>query len=420
MTFQTEECYIRTAIQGCEDPVVKAVVKATDPAWFKSSAARIVVASMQGLMATGSPINPGSIIESGFIERDTISWLMKVADPSQPPGDIKKLSSTIKASYASVTTQRRVLEIVSGSGFNLARDGSTILQEVGRGMSMADSGRLRVMSLSESFAILESGKPLVDRERSKNKMITGIEACDSVIRSGAGRLGIVAAINSAGKSSFMTQAAVMTASAGDDALLVTLEMSHEEVHSRAIANMTGTSSWDIYSGGLCSPVTSRMREIASKVHTMAPGSGEDWTEMEAAIRTFHQERKLGLVIIDYFQLMSPPDMHRNGTRAQEMGEMSKAAKRLAQDLGICVILISQFNREVAEGVEPKIDMLRDTGQLENDCDFALLMWTCTTATCPPDARLIGCRIAKNRGGVKGGLFHMFFMPATSRYREATT
>jgi replicative DNA helicase len=99
--------------------------------------------------------------------------------------------------------------------------------------------------------------------------------------------------------------------------------------------------------------------------------------------------------------------------------MSKAAKRLAQELECSVILVSQFNREAEAGVEPKIDMLRDTGQLENDCDWAILMWE-IKGDAPQDNRKVGMRVAKNRGGKRGDLVHSFFNPSVNRFVDALT
>lgn len=124
---------------------------------------------------------------------------------------------------------------------------------------------------------------------------------------------------------------------------------------------------------------------------------------------------LGCLIIDYLQLTSSALKGQN--RNAQVEEVSRGLKQLAMDMNIPVIVLSQLNRAV-EGrtdKEPELFDLRDSGAIEQDLDVALLLWTVRNFG---DHRVVGCKVAKQRGG-KLGRFALEFHPATYQWHAST-
>lgn len=109
--------------------------------------------------------------------------------------------------------------------------------------------------------------------------------------------------------------------------------------------------------------------------------------------------RLGLVVVDYLQLVSSPDQGRNRpNEAQRVGEITRSFKLLAKDRGIPVVVLSQLNREVEgrSGKRPQLSDLRDSGAIEQDADIVGLLHRDIRPDMPnEDADLI---FAKHRNG----------------------
>jgi replicative DNA helicase len=96
-------------------------------------------------------------------------------------------------------------------------------------------------------------------------------------------------------------------------------------------------------------------------------------------------------------------------------------RRLSQELCICVVLICQFSRKAEEGAEPQLDYLRESGQIENDCTWALFLWNedkNNALSRTPGARRVKFKIPKNRNGQRGLEGVLRFDPITNSFTEA--
>ncbi len=124
-----------------------------------------------------------------------------------------------------------------------------------------------------------------------------------------------------------------------------------------------------------------------------------------------------LLIVDYLQLVNPPSLSKGQTRTQEVGAISRGLKAIAHDCKISVLALSQLNREVEHrGGDARLSDLRDSGELEQDCDLCLLVsrGSMNDDSAPKD--LVSLRIAKHRNGPLGKL-DLHFTGATQQFRE---
>ena len=271
----------------------------------------------------------------------------------------------------------------------------------------------KIISHADLLDKAASGQAIMPADLASNKPVFGIPAIDLELNATPRRLGVIAAKTSAGKSSVSYQICVKTAVAGKRVLLVSLESDPQEVAAAIAANISGLSRSDIMRRGTVGFASNDLDLAKQNIAGYYAGSGATWESLESAIRAEHRRKAFDVVIVDYFTLLNPPE-YKGRNMASLYGEISKAAKRMAQELDCSVILLSQFNRGIEDGAEPHLENLRETGQLEQDADWVLLMWAK-----PEDeadgSRIVHCKGAKNRGGRRGFKARMRFEPAQSRF-----
>ena len=127
-------------------------------------------------------------------------------------------------------------------------------------------------------------------------------------------------------------------------------------------------------------------------------------ELRAKARRMKNKHKVGLIFIDYLQLMSGTGEHRNGNREQEISRISRDLKGLAKSLDIPIIALSQLSREVekrGKGKMPVLSDLRESGAIEQDADMVMFLYRPGKEEVKEDAELANkglLNIAKHRDG----------------------
>lgn len=126
--------------------------------------------------------------------------------------------------------------------------------------------------------------------------------------------------------------------------------------------------------------------------------------------------ELGLVVIDYLQLVTAGGKH--GNREQEVAEVSRGIKALAKDLDVPVLALSQLNRHVerAEKKEPSLADLRESGAIEQDADVVAFLHRDAAFDMDADPTQAKVSVVKNRHGV-GGYFDLIFDPKRMRFSD---
>src|ERR671925_435827 len=194
-----------------------------------------------------------------------------------------------------------------------------------------------------------------------------------------GNLIVVAARPSMGKSTLATNIAENAAiDHGVPVALFSLEMSETELAHRFIASQARVSSDELRKGRV---KADRWPKVLRAVETLArspiyldDSSDIGVLEVRAKSRRLHARHELGLIIVDYLQLLRPDT--RADSRVEQVGQISRGLKILARELGIPVIAVSQLSRAV-ESRNPPIPMLsdlRESGQLEQDADVVMFIY----------------------------------------------
>lgn len=230
--------------------------------------------------------------------------------------------------------------------------------------------------LSESFDRLDE---LTKNAGSLRGVETGFADLDKTL---AGlqdsNLIILAARPGTGKSAFALNIAQYASVVKKTSIgLFSLEMSKEELVDRMLVSQADIDAWRLKTGKLTSTDFEKLSE-AMGVLAEAPMYIDDTPglsilEMRTKARRLKSEHNLGLVIVDYLQLMRG---RTHDNRVQEVGEISQGLKNLARELRVPVLALSQLSRAVEHrgGNQPQLSDLRESGSIEQDADVVMFLY----------------------------------------------
>lgn len=195
-----------------------------------------------------------------------------------------------------------------------------------------------------------------------------------------GQLVILAARPAMGKTAMALHFAWAAASAGTPTLLFSLEMPDKQLAGRMLVGASGTDATAFRAGDVTAEEWRRIEHGAAglgrlPIHLIDTGS-ITMSRIRALCRAMQRKGRCGLVIIDYLQLIDiPAEEKRYANREREVAEISRAAKLLAKELDIPVILLAQLSRRVEERADktPLLSDLRESGAIEQDADMVLFI-----------------------------------------------
>jgi replicative DNA helicase len=248
--------------------------------------------------------------------------------------------------------------------------------------------------------------------RDLDNMTAGLQRSDLII---------LAARPAMGKTTLVTNLAYNVATiAKQPVLFFSLEMSKEQLVDRMLADASGVDAWNIRTGNLSdedfSKLSEAMGEMAEAPIFIDDTPGVSVLEMRTKARRAMHEQPLGLIIVDYLQLMQGSGRD-NGNRVQEVSEISRGLKLLARELNVPVIALSQLSRSV-ESRSPQIPQLadlRESGSIEQDADIVMFIYR--EAYYDPDSdrgNITDLIVAKHRNGPTGRI-ELYFHPERLRF-----
>ena len=194
--------------------------------------------------------------------------------------------------------------------------------------------------------------------------------------------------------------------------IFSLEMSKEELVDRFLVAQADVDAWRLKTGKLSeedfTKLSDAMGQLAEAPIFIDDTPGLNLSEMRSKARRLHMEHGLGLIIVDYLQLVDPGRKVEN--RVQEVSIVSQALKNLARELNVPVLAASQLSRAVEQRGEkrPQLSDLRESGAIEQDADVVMFLYR-------PDVELdvtnhnipTKVLIAKHRNGATGEIDLLF-------------
>ena len=265
-----------------------------------------------------------------------------------------------------------------------------------------EGGRLDETTLAGA---LDRMMAVLDKGEAAAPLPTPWPALNRVLKGGLvpGELAVLAARPGLGKTALAGCMAVETARAGVPVLFISREVKEYTLLSRIMAREARVDS-RIFRQGIGN--AQGVREKLLRCKAELSGLPLRIVEKSVAPMCPREVRRLakslkgvGLVIVDYLQLLCPDQ--KNASREREVAEMSRSMKQLALDCDCPVLLLSQLNRRVEEGDrEPRLSDLRESGAIEQDADIVMFLHTTQANQKMPKAP-VKAIVAKGRSSGTG-------------------
>jgi len=337
------------------------------------------------------------------------------------------------ASYAEIVNQKAIRRRLIKAGTEIGEmgfDEDTSTQEL-LGQAEAELFSVSDQSLKQDLVsiesiLTESFDRIEELHRNKGQLRgirTGYRDLDNMT-AGLQRsdLIILAARPAMGKTTLVTNLAYNVATiAKQPVLFFSLEMSKEQLIDRMLADASGVDSWNIRTGHLSdedfSKISEAMGEMAEAPIFIDDTPGLSVLEMRTKARRAAHDQPLGLIIVDYLQLLQASGNH-NGNRVQEVSEISRGLKLIARELNVPLIALSQLSRSVESRTPPipQLSDLRESGSIEQDADIVSFIYR--PGYYEPDnpdvANITDLIIAKHRNGPVGKV-QLYFHPERLRF-----
>lgn len=216
---------------------------------------------------------------------------------------------------------------------------------------------------------------------------------------------ILAARPSMGKTALVCNIAEGVARSGKGVLLFSLEQSNLELAERFLCITAKVNGHDLRAGNLNAEQRDKLMEASDELSRMPlyidDKPGRTMGQIAALARRLHRKDPLGVIIIDYLQLVEPDD--KGSPREQQIAGISRRLKFLAKELRVPVIALAQLNRgvELREDKRPRLADLRESGAIEQDADMVMFLHrpdAYDPEDRPGEAEVV---IAKHRSGPTG-------------------
>ena len=220
---------------------------------------------------------------------------------------------------------------------------------------------------------------------------------------------LIAARPAMGKTAFALNIATNAAVKSKVPVAVfSLEMSKEQLVNRILCSESMVDSNKVRTGKL---EEEDWTKLAGSIGPLSEANiyiddtpGISITEIRAKCRKLKLEKDIGLVVIDYLQLIQGSNNKRNGSREQEISEISRSLKILAKELDVPVIALSQLSRAAEQRPDhrPMLSDLRESGAIEQDADIVMFLYRDDYYNQDSEKKDIAeVIIAKHRGGSTG-------------------
>ena len=296
-------------------------------------------------------------------------------------------------SYAKILRERSMLRAlitagneISGAAFSTdGRSAAEIVDDAERRVfEIAESGSRGKSGFKSLKQILPEAVDRIDVLHQSDGDITGIPSGFTEfdkLTAGlqGGDLVIIAGRPSMGKTTFAVNIAENAAiGAKIPTAIYSMEMPSQQLAFRMISSLGRVDQTHLRTGRFPDEDWSRIN-TAVQLMTEAPifiddTAGLSPTEIRARARRLQREHGLGLIVVDYLQLMAVPGNTEN--RATEISEISRSLKALAKELSVPVIALSQLNRSVEQRTDkrPVMSDLRESGAIEQDADLIIFIY----------------------------------------------
>jgi replicative DNA helicase len=369
-----------------EESIVSDLVPMLHKSYFLSSAHQLIFEAIAYLFDNSRPVDPVAVVEElkrrGVLEQSGgESYLLSLMESIPSAGNY--------AYYAKIVRAKGMMR-------QLIKAAETIIDDVKSGTTELDALLDKAERLVFEVTQKEiSSEPchlnnlllqiVSDLEKDKklfDGVLTGFRDLDDLITGlPNSSLIIIAGRPSMGKTSFaLNIAAHVSANQNVGALIFSLEMPKDQVAQNLLCSWLSINPRKIRNGLLPPEEYLRITQEVARLG-MAPlfiddSASPSLREIRAKMRRLKVKYNIGLIIIDYIQLLENADERRSENRQQEVSQISRGLKTMAREFNVPVIALSQLNRSVdaRDDHRPRMSDLRESGALEQDADLILFLY----------------------------------------------
>jgi replicative DNA helicase len=347
---------------------------------FYAEKHRLIYEGMRDLVGRGDPIDLLSLSEhisnKGHLERvGGRAYIAELANSAPSPGNFQY--------YAELVARKHLMRALIDTAYEITESAYDESRETAEVLDLAEKAVYALGNASATHKFIAISEKL---EQAWERMEAGTK--DGAIRgtpSGFPELDnllsgfhpsdlvILAARPSVGKTSFALDIARNAAVRHNVPVgIFSLEMSAEQIIDRMISAESYVNSWKIRTNSVHAQEDfDRIRDAIESL-SKAPifiddKPGNNILAMRAVARRLKREHGIGLIIVDYLQLMAPTATKNSDNMVQQVTEISRSLKSLARELEVPVIALSQLSRAVEQrGGKPRLSDLRDSGCITGD------------------------------------------------------
>ena len=399
------------------------VVAVLTPGDFYLKQNRDIYETMFLMFSTGEPIDAVTVLnklkEQGLADERTGDYLVQLMDVTP--------TSAYAVQYAEIVHEKALLRALAEAADDIS---NTVFDGVGTTDEILELAEKKIYSIRKGEtgdSLQKIGTVIVDvynrlielstSDQAFPGLSTGLADLDRKIHGlNKSNLILIAARPAMGKTSLALNIAVNVAKKYDKTIAIfSLEMSREELVTRLIAGESFVNNDKLTTGKLSQEDWERIGMATSALATtdirIDSNSSITVAEISAKCRRLDN---LGLVIIDYLQLMtgSGYGSNRGDNRVNIVSDISRSLKVLAKDLDVPVICLSQLNRgsESRTDKRPMLSDLRESGSIEQDADCVLMLYRDDYYNENSEEKNVAeCIVAKNRHG-EGGTVKLQWIP----------
>ncbi len=317
-----------------------------------------------------------------------------------------------------------IADRVAGMGYEGEDEAERLIGEAERMLLELGSRRSSAGFIPLDQVLVEIFKIIEDRFRNKGKVtgvLTGFTDLDRLVCGmQAGDLVIVAGRPAMGKTAFgLTVAHQAALNAGVPTAVFSMEMSQAQLVQRVLCAESMVDMQKVRSGDLSQIDWNKLTESSAKLAGIPlfidDSPGLTVRQVRAKARRLKAEKGLGLIVIDYLQLMRSSSRTEN--RQQEIADISRSLKAMAKDLEVPVMALAQLSRSVEQRDKkrPIMSDLRESGSLEQDADIVMFIYR--EEYYKPDTEKRGIAeiiVAKQRNGPTGSV-ELAFLKEFTRF-----
>jgi replicative DNA helicase len=432
------------SLLGCllidKDAIIKVVDGILEHDFYKT-AHQTVFEAMRELYAGQEPIDiitlTNRLEEKGQLAAiGGRSYLAKLANTVATSANASNYAAIIQKKATLRRLQQASAEIMSIS-YDEEREVDEVLDETEKKIFGVSRKYLKNAFvpidnlLNEAFGRIDE---LHKRGGALRGLVTGFIDLDNLLAGlQKSDLIILAARPSVGKTSFALDIARQVAIKNKAGVAIfSLEMSKEQLVDRMICAQANVSLWKMRTGNLSDKdddndfikISQAMGELAEAPIFIDDSGSLSIMEIRAKCRRLQMEKGLGLIVIDYLQLMEGRGKYSEN-RVQEIGEISRGLKSIARELNVPILALAQLSRAVEQSnpAIPKLSHLRDSGSIEQDADIVMFIYrkaadrNFNPNDMPMDERYRAeIHIAKHRNGPTGQV-NLFFDETTTSFKN---